>query len=128
MQFERPGTLSARAREIKGDGVALDVDLDLHGNLLVGEPIAVDQVLRRVDAIGQRCDGSAADLLTLSHEVREAPADRLSAVLAAHLLDALIGDADGGNLGIEIAERPIFGSLTFAAIKSNRSSCRSPSR
>ena len=101
---ERSGTLSAGAGEVEGDLVALDLHLDLHGNLLVAEPVAVDQILRRIDTIGQRRDGRAADLLALGHEVRKSPADGLRAILAAHLLEAGIGDADGGNLGIEIAQ------------------------
>ena len=90
--------------EVKDGVVALDGELDADGLRLAGEDVLVDAVFGEVVAVGEAAEGGARHALGVVLGLFHGVEDGLAAVARDERGDAIAAGADGGDLGVEVAE------------------------
>ena len=105
-----PATASAVPREVHGHGVAFHGDGGPDGDVLVGDAVALHEVLGRVLAVGEFADGLAGPLLGVGDDLLEGGEDGFLAAAVHQLADALLGDVVGGDLGPQVPAPDVRGA------------------
>ena len=102
--IHRAAPLRARAGEVEGDRIALDAHRHADWEGLVVDPVAVDEVLGLVDAVGERKNRRAAQALAAVQHVAKRLLGQRRSVFFANLQDPRLGDAHRGQLGVQVAQ------------------------
>ena len=102
---DRAGDRGAGTGEVDRHLVPGHRDADVDRDLRPADPIAVDVVVGRVDAIGDLGDRLPARALAMVEDVGKGMPQRADAITGADFLQACVGDADRRDFGVEVPQR-----------------------